>query len=94
MRVTLTISAAEGATEADIQKAVRRAFEGSSRVLEPDTSLKVKGVRVVTKSGQANDVRKWARAQGYAVGKRGRLSAEVQEAFAASQAKPAKRRTK
>lgn len=37
----------------------------------------------------ANDVRAWAKANGYAVNERGRISAEVREAYAAAQAAPA-----
>ncbi|UDL15817.1 Lsr2-like DNA bridging protein [Microbacterium phage Pumpernickel] len=92
MRVNITISLPEGATQADAQKAVRRALEGSSTILEPNTSVKVKGVRVSTKGGNVNDVRKWARQNGIEVGARGRVSAEVVAAFEAAQAKPAKRK--
>lgn len=92
MRVNITISLPEGATQADAQKAVRRALEGSSTVLEPNTSTKIKGVRVVTKGGNVSDARKWARQNGFEVGARGRIGADVIAAFEAAHAKPAKRK--
>jgi hypothetical protein len=86
MRVNISVNLPDNATEADAFKAVRRAFEGSPTVLEPDTSRKVKGLRVTTKGPNLSEARIWARANGHVVGKRGRLSQEILDAFEAANA--------
>ncbi len=68
----------------DLANALRRAASADNVALVPGTSFKVKGVRVRVQEPQINDVRKWALAQGINVGKRGRISAELQAAYDAA----------
>jgi hypothetical protein len=60
--------------------------------LTPGADLKIGNARVQVAQVQESDVRAFARAQGLPVGSRGRISAEVQAAFAAH--KKAERKAK
>ena len=90
-QIKITVNA-ENPTEKDIINAVRRAFDKSGILFVEGTKGTVKDVTfAVRKSPVARPnvmhIREWAAANGFEVGKRGRLTPEVQAAFKAANKK-------
>lgn len=85
MRTTLNIK--HSAPE-DLARQLRSlAAKIDAATLTPGADLKVGNVRVQVAEVQEADIRAFARERGIPVGTRGRFSKELQEAFAAHQAR-------
>lgn len=84
-KVTLTIS--DVATSKEVLNAVRRAFSVDQK-LKIGTTAQIKGVQVRVKEipkstrHSLEHIREWAAKQGIELGKRGRIPAEVMQAYA------------
>ena len=91
MKFSLKINDNNITSTRQLSNAVRRAFASEDVALNPGDEFTVKGVTVIVREApqarvrnDLSEVRTWAIEQGHTVGKRGRIAAEIREAYAAA----------